>query len=210
VIIVPFRLGATDVARYMRLRRRMLEDAPWAFAATPDDDLALDPGNLARLVGEEQEAIFAIEADEFGARSSAAAASGVGGGSAPGTADGVGAVNPPDEPSAPPLAAAAGIYRQKRPKFAHRAALWGVYVAPEHRGRGFGRAVIAAALNAARFWPGVEYVDLGVSENSPEALRLYLAFGFRQWGREPESLIHLGRRYDEIFMTLRLEERKGT
>jgi ribosomal protein S18 acetylase RimI-like enzyme len=60
-----------------------------------------------------------------------------------------------------------------------------------------------APLEGARGW-GVDYVDLGVSDNSPEALRLYESFGFRAWGREPEATEHNGRRYDEIHMTLRL------
>jgi L-amino acid N-acyltransferase YncA len=43
-----------------------------------------------------------------------------------------------------------------------------------------------------------------VSENAPEAQRLYESLGFQQWGREPEATQHEGRRYDEIHMTLKL------
>jgi RimJ/RimL family protein N-acetyltransferase len=102
-----------------------------------------------------------------------------------------------------PLVAAAGIARQRRAKSAHRAGLWGVFVEEAHRGRGLGRAVVSAAIELAFAWDGVDYVDLGVSERSPEARSLYESLGFRAWGREPGSLQCEGRRYDEIFMSLR-------
>lgn len=35
------RLTAPDVDSFLVFRRRMLEEAPWAFAATVDDDVAL-------------------------------------------------------------------------------------------------------------------------------------------------------------------------
>jgi ribosomal protein S18 acetylase RimI-like enzyme len=61
-----------------------------------------------------------------------------------------------------------------------------------------------AVIAHARSWQGVEYLDLAVSANSPEAQRLYKGFGFVVWGREPEVTEHEGRRYDEIHMTHRL------
>jgi len=103
------------------------------------------------------------------------------------------------------LVAAAGVFRAQKRKAAHRAAIWGVFVEPAHRGSGFGRAVLEACLDLARDWPGVDYVDLSVSERSPEALRLYERLGFRAWGREPEATDIDGQRYDEIHLTLRLK-----
>lgn len=102
------------------------------------------------------------------------------------------------------LIAAAGIVRQVQAKAAHRAALWGVYVDEAYRGGGLGRGVVQAAVDLARTWPGVDYIDLGVSENSPAAQSLYQSLGFRAWGREPESLQVGEQRFDEIFMALRL------
>lgn len=102
------------------------------------------------------------------------------------------------------LVAAAGVIRAEEPQYAHRARIWGVFVDPAFRGRGFGSAVLKAAIKHAQAWRGVDFIDLGVSENSPEALKLYRSLGFEQWGREPETTDYQGRRYDEIFMTLRL------
>ena len=103
------------------------------------------------------------------------------------------------------LVAAAGIYRMSSPKFAHRAKLWGVFVDASFRGRGLGRAVVAAAITTAGNWIGVDFIDLSVSVNAPEARSLYQRLGFLPWGREPESTQIDGQRYDEIFMTLRIE-----
>jgi ribosomal protein S18 acetylase RimI-like enzyme len=165
----PFRLGPRDAERYARLRLCMLADAPWAFAASPEDDFAIDLARLTDLLREEQNAIVAIEAD--------------------GSSE---------------LVAAAGIMRMKRTKSSHRARLWGVFVAPQCRGRGMGRAVAGAAIDLARSWPGVDFVDLGVSERAVEAHQLYASLGFEAWGREPETTQVAGRRYDEIYMSRRL------
>src|SRR5690606_5824131 len=56
------------------------------------------------------------------------------------------------------LVATAGILRMNSSKFSHRAKLWGVFVTPDHRGRGLGRAVTTAAIELARSWEGVEFV----------------------------------------------------
>lgn len=102
------------------------------------------------------------------------------------------------------LIASAGIARWASPKFRHRASVWGVFVEPAFRGKGLGRAVMSAAIDLARAWPGVDYIDLGVSERAAEALHLYKSLGFEPWGREPEATSIDGRRYDEFHMTLRL------
>jgi ribosomal protein S18 acetylase RimI-like enzyme len=156
----------------------MLTESPWAFAASPDDDFALDQARLEVLLAEEENAILAVEATEW---------------------LGISAGAPHDE-----LLAAAGVVRMKQAKFTHRARLWGVFVEPAHRGKGLGKAVVGAAIELARCWSGVRYVDLGVSENAPAAQRLYETLGFKQWGREPEATQLEGRCYDELHMTLKL------
>jgi ribosomal protein S18 acetylase RimI-like enzyme len=172
-----------DAERYACLRLRMLTLAPWAFSATPEDDEALDVSHLAELLAQEHHATFAIEAP------------------------------PPLRPGPqtdrepagrPVLVASASLTRAKSAKFSHRARVWGVFVEPAYRGRDLGKALLHAVIRHARSWPSVEFLDLGVSANSPEAQRLYEGFGFAVWGREPEATEHEGRRYDEIYMTLRL------
>lgn len=102
------------------------------------------------------------------------------------------------------LAGALGIVRLPAPKYDHRARLWGVFVDEQFRGRGIGRALMSSAIDLARSWSGVDYLDLSVSVGSSAALELYRRCGFEEWGREPDTLQWEGTRYDEIFMTLRL------
>ena len=163
----PIRLQPSDAARYVRLRRRMLEDSPWAFAADPADDSASDETRVAENLARDENAILAIEEGSE-------------------------------------LVGAVGVARHRRNKFAHRAVVWGVFVDPAHRGRGLGAILLARAIELARGWPGIEYVDLSVSDGSPEARVLYERLGFVVWGREPEATQVAGRRYDEHHMTLRL------
>jgi RimJ/RimL family protein N-acetyltransferase len=167
--MTAIQLKPSDAERYARLRREMLEDAPWAFGATPDDDRGLDVANLKEMLARDNYAIFGSEDGQTGA-----------------------------------LVAACGIIRSTRIKQAHRAVIWGVYVTPEHRGRGVGREVVGAAVELARSWEGVDFVDIGVTENAAAARHLYERMGFKAWGREPETLDVEGRRFDEIHMTLRL------
>jgi RimJ/RimL family protein N-acetyltransferase len=161
----------------------MLLDAPWAFGASPEGDKGLDIAHLERSLAGEDYAIFAIDAP---------APTGA-------WADAAGETREELE-----LIAGAGIMRARSPKFAHRASIWGVFVEPAYRGNGLGRAVVTAAIDLARSWSGVDYVDLGASGAAPEAQRLYERLGFAAWGREPEATEIDGRRYDEIHMTLRL------
>jgi RimJ/RimL family protein N-acetyltransferase len=102
------------------------------------------------------------------------------------------------------LIAVATITRGAHTRFAHRAKLVSVFVNPCHRGKGLGRAVVSAAVDHARKWPGVDFVDLCVSEDAQAAQRLYETMGFVAWGRQPEATDYHGRRVDEIHMTLRL------
>ncbi len=56
------RLVPSDNERYARFRRYMLAEAPWAFGATPEDDIALDLAYLESALAESENAIFAVEA----------------------------------------------------------------------------------------------------------------------------------------------------
>lgn len=174
MLVAPIRLTPSDAERYVKFRKQMLADTPWAFTATPEDDVALDLAFLRSALAEVDNAIIAVEARNGSA-----------------------------------LVAAAGIYRMKNPKFSHRAKLWGVFVDARHRRQGLGRSVTTAALELARTWRGVRYIDTGVSANSPEALNIYQSLGFVERGREPGSTQHDGQRYDEIYLTLRVERSAG-
>ena len=75
-----------------------------------------------------------------------------------------------------------------------RAAIWSdapecylaeLYVVPQMRGRGLGRALMEAAIEAARA-RGADHMDLGTSEDDVAARSLYESLGFinREGGRD--------------------------
>jgi GNAT superfamily N-acetyltransferase len=102
------------------------------------------------------------------------------------------------------LVGAAGVHREGRAKTRHVASIWGVYVRPAWRGRGLGKAVSSAAVEVARGWEGVRWVQLAASAAAPAALATYRSLGFVAWGTEPGALLLDGREYDEVYMRLRL------
>ena len=102
------------------------------------------------------------------------------------------------------LAGAAGLMRARHAKTAHRMQLWGMYVAPEHRGRGFGAQLLEAAIAHARSLAGVAWIDLSVTSAAVTARRLYERAGFTSWGTTTDALRYDGDAADEHHMTLRL------
>lgn len=102
------------------------------------------------------------------------------------------------------LVAVAGVDRNERLKARHRAYVWGVYTDRVHRGKGYGKAVMRAVIDVARSWDGVAVIGLSASVNSPDAIAVYRACGFEQWGVEKDAIRLDGRAHDEVYMQLDL------
>ena len=81
-----------------------------------------------------------------------------------------------------------------------------MYVAPEARGHGLGRALLRDAIRRVREIQGVEHVLLGVMITQTAARNLYKSLGFAVYGREARALCVDGQYYDEEFMQLDLRE----
>ncbi len=103
-----------------------------------------------------------------------------------------------------------GVYRFPKEKENHKAGVWGMYVKPTHRGRGFGAGLLEAAIDSARSMDGVTHLYLCVSETADSARRLYERFGFISWGLEPASLQVEGEPVDVRHMVLALDEERRT
>lgn len=79
----------------------------------------------------------------------------------------------------------------------YRAALWSealectvaeLYVVPDQRGHGLGRALMESAIDQAR-GHGADYMDLGTSEDDVVARKLYESLGFTNREKLPDGPI---------------------
>lgn len=86
------------------------------------------------------------------------------------------------------LVGSAGLEFEARPKTRHKAKLFGMFVAPEHQGRGLGQALVLAALAQARTRPGLRVVTLTVTDGNARAENLYARCGFVRFGVEPLAM----------------------
>ncbi|WP_434344893.1 GNAT family N-acetyltransferase [Myxococcus virescens] len=102
------------------------------------------------------------------------------------------------------LVGALGLKRESRARLAHKAVVWGMYVAPEVRSRGVGRRLLTALIDEARKMGGLKCLLLAVSVGNAPAHALYRSLGFRTYGVEPNAL-KVGETFlDEELMVLTL------
>lgn len=94
--------------------------------------------------------------------------------------------------------------RMSGKKRQHRGIVTRMYVAPEARGQGAGRAIIQALIDHAHNLDGMEYITLTVESGNTAAFSLYQSVGFHHWGTEPKYLKIDGRYYDLKWMILSL------
>jgi RimJ/RimL family protein N-acetyltransferase len=76
-----------------------------------------------------------------------------------------------------------------KPKTKHKALLIGMYVSPEARGTGAGRALLQAAVTYAQARAGTLQLTLTVTEGNAPAANLYTSAGFQSFGIEPMAIL---------------------
>ena len=96
--------------------------------------------------------------------------------------------------------AVVGLQRENMVKLAHKAFIWGMYVAPEARTRGVGTQILSHALRHAANVLGTRQVNLGVNTKNVAAVALYKKLGFMQYGLERGFLLVGGEFHDEYHM----------
>lgn len=101
----------------------------------------------------------------------------------------------------PLLVGIVGVGRETALKVRHKGYVRAMYVAESHRGRGIGRQLMEHALRFAATMDGLRRMTISVTAGNAEAIGLYESLGFREYGREPDSMIVDGRFYDEIMMS---------
>ena len=99
------------------------------------------------------------------------------------------------------LMGTAGFFRRPHHKESHKGHVWGVYVSPELRGKGAGKALMREIIRRAREIEGLEQITLVASARLPPQ-KLYQSVGFESYGIEPHSL-KIGNEYvDDVLMVL--------
>ena len=91
---------------------------------------------------------------------------------------------------------------QTREKIKHKGLLFRMYVAAEHAGRGYGRALIDELIRRVQGQTDIEQINLTVVETNTNAKRQYEKFGFRSFSLERNALKDNGLYYDEEQMVL--------
>jgi ribosomal protein S18 acetylase RimI-like enzyme len=101
------------------------------------------------------------------------------------------------------------VQRHALLKTRHRASMGGMYVAPEARRRGVGRALLQEAISRLRAAGDIEQVELTVVRTEEPARRLYLSAGFKVQGVLRRAMKMDGEYFDEEELVLWLKSEPG-
>ena len=94
------------------------------------------------------------------------------------------------------------LVREQLFKLRHRANIVAMYIKPEKRGNGIGRALLASVIEKAENLDNVEQIYLSVVTTNESAKQLYLSSGFEVFGKEKRALKFGHTYYDEEHMVL--------
>jgi ribosomal protein S18 acetylase RimI-like enzyme len=91
-----------------------------------------------------------------------------------------------------------------KPKTWHKAHVLGMYVKPAFRATGAGRALLDALIALASQRPGVQVLNLTVTEGNDAAVNLYRRAGFEPFGTEPMAILTPGGFKSKVHMWCQL------
>ncbi|WP_042149501.1 GNAT family N-acetyltransferase [Paucisalibacillus sp. EB02] len=94
---------------------------------------------------------------------------------------------------------------ETKEKLKHKANIFAMYVTPEQRGNGVGKALLDAAITQAREIEGITKINLSVVSINHDAKGLYQQFGFESYGVEEKALKVKNVYLDEVYMSLSLD-----
>ena len=89
-----------------------------------------------------------------------------------------------------------GFFRFEAPKVRHKGMIWGMYVAPDGRGQGVGKSLLAGVIERCRTLVGLEQILLDVVIPNEAARNLYLGRGFRITALEEKAMKYEGVYFD--------------
>ncbi|HEV7913915.1 MAG TPA: GNAT family N-acetyltransferase [Albitalea sp.] len=102
------------------------------------------------------------------------------------------------------LVGLAAWHREEMRKLQHKGFVWGVFVAPSHRGRGLARRLLQSVIVLARQADGIRQLNLTAYAANRAAVALYESLGFEIYGREAAAICVDGMLHDDVHMSLRL------
>lgn len=94
------------------------------------------------------------------------------------------------------------FFRETGLKTKHKANVYGMYVAPEARGKGVAKHLMQELINKAKEIDRVEQLLLTVVQDNVSAKKLYNSLGFEVYGVERNALKVNGEYLDEDWMVL--------
>ena len=97
------------------------------------------------------------------------------------------------------------FFREEGTKSRHKGYVISMFVAPESRGLGAGKALLQELIARARQIEGLEQLHLAVVTTNQAAYQLYRSLGFEVYGTEPRALKAGEEYWDEYLMVLRLQ-----
>jgi ribosomal protein S18 acetylase RimI-like enzyme len=100
------------------------------------------------------------------------------------------------------LCGVVGVQFESREKIQHKSTLFGMYVSEQFQKRGYGRALVGSAIDAALLRQGVNQMQLTVTEGNTRAVDLYESFGFQQYGIEPKAFFASGVYLAKVHMSI--------
>ena len=83
-----------------------------------------------------------------------------------------------------------------------REATLGIALGREYIGRGYGTDAVRVIVDYGFREMGLHRIQLGVAPYNPAGIRAYEKAGFVEEGRHRESVLHDGRWYDEVLMSI--------
>lgn len=92
-----------------------------------------------------------------------------------------------------------GLHWSARPRIQHVAHV-GMMVHDAYQGRGIGKALMQAAVDAADRWLGLIRLELEVYPDNERAVKLYQSFGFALEGRKRMNIFRDGKYVDSLAM----------
>lgn len=94
--------------------------------------------------------------------------------------------------------------RENSLKTSHKGNVFGMYVAPEVRGKGLGKSLMIELKKMAKSCDGLEQINLTVVSENSSAKKLYKSLGFEVYGVERNALKFNGQYFDEDLMVLNI------